>query len=122
MRDQSIRTHLANLEQQGELIRFTAEIDPDETMSAVSHRSFAELGKSCLFENIAGEDLAGYEELPYHPGCGDHDNPSELNGRACSACLVRSGHYSKDLFHRGDASSDLDQPGLAEGEHPLPDR
>jgi 2,5-furandicarboxylate decarboxylase 1 len=54
MRDQSIRTHLANLEQQGELIRFTAEIDPDETMSAVSHRSFAELGKSCLFENIAG--------------------------------------------------------------------
>jgi len=52
MRDQSIRTHLANLEQQGELIQFTAEIDPDENMSAVSHQSFAELGKSCLFENI----------------------------------------------------------------------
>jgi 2,5-furandicarboxylate decarboxylase 1 len=54
MRDQSIRSHIANLEQQGELIRFTAEIDPDETMSAVAHKTFAELGKSCLFENLKG--------------------------------------------------------------------
>ncbi|HXQ51012.1 MAG TPA: UbiD family decarboxylase [Stellaceae bacterium] len=54
MRDQSIRGHIANLEQQGELIRFTAEIDPDETMSAVAHKTFAELGKSCLFENLKG--------------------------------------------------------------------
>src|ERR1700722_6948628 len=54
MRDQSIRTHLANLEQQGELIRFSAEIDPDSTMSAVGWRSFAERGKSCLFTNLKG--------------------------------------------------------------------
>src|SRR6185437_13896138 len=54
MRDQSIRTHLANLEQQGELIRFAAEIDPDETMSAVAHKAFTELGKTCLFENVKG--------------------------------------------------------------------
>jgi 2,5-furandicarboxylate decarboxylase 1 len=54
MRDQSIRTHLANLEQQGELIRFTAEIDPDETMSAVAHKTFAEFGKTCVFENVKG--------------------------------------------------------------------
>ena len=54
MRDQSLRTHLANLEQQGELIRFAAEIDPDATMSAVSWRSFAERGKSCLFTNLTG--------------------------------------------------------------------
>jgi len=54
MRDQSIRTHIANLEQQGELIRFTAEIDPDTNMSAVAWKSFAELGKSCLFETLKG--------------------------------------------------------------------
>ncbi len=54
MRDQSIRTHLANLEQQGELVRFTAEVDPDANMSALAWKSFAELGKSCLFENLKG--------------------------------------------------------------------
>lgn len=54
MRDQSIRSHLANLAQQGELLRFTAEIDPDENMSAVAWKSFAALGKSCLFENLKG--------------------------------------------------------------------
>ena len=54
MRDQSLRTHIANLAQQGELIRFTAEIDPDESMSAVAHKTFAELGKACLFENVKG--------------------------------------------------------------------
>src|SRR5579885_1106853 len=54
MRDQSIRTHLANLEQQGELVRFTAEIDPDSTMSAVAWKSFAERAMSCFFENVKG--------------------------------------------------------------------
>ncbi|MGH7089166.1 MAG: hypothetical protein ACREFQ_09720, partial [Stellaceae bacterium] len=54
MRDQSLRTHLANLEQQGELVRFSAEIDPDESMSAVAHKTFAELGKACLFDNVKG--------------------------------------------------------------------
>ena len=54
MRDQSVRTHIANLEQQGELIRFSAEIDPDKDMSAVAWKCFAELGKSCLFDNLKG--------------------------------------------------------------------
>jgi 2,5-furandicarboxylate decarboxylase 1 len=54
MRDQSIRTHIANLEQQGELVRFAAEIDPDRDMSAVAWKCFAELGKSCLFDNLKG--------------------------------------------------------------------
>ncbi len=52
MADQSIRRQLAALEQHGELLRFTKQIDPDENMSAVSWKSFSELGKSCLFENI----------------------------------------------------------------------
>ena len=54
MADQSIRRHLESLEQHGELIRFDREVDPDENLSAVSWKTFAELGKACLFENVRG--------------------------------------------------------------------
>ena len=54
MPDQSIRTFIASLLQQGELTRFTHEIDPDENLSAVSWRNFAETGKGCLFESVKG--------------------------------------------------------------------
>ncbi len=54
MRDQSIRSHIANLEQQGQLTRFTAEIDPDADMSAVGWKNFAERGQSCLFTTLKG--------------------------------------------------------------------
>lgn len=54
MTDQSIRGHLAALEAAGELIRFKKEIDPDETLSAVSWQAFAKRGKSCLFETVKG--------------------------------------------------------------------
>ena len=56
MPDQSFRSFLANLEQQGELIRFTKEVDPLTNMSAVEWKTFNELGKSSLFTNIAGHD------------------------------------------------------------------
>src|SRR3954452_19045758 len=54
MADQSIRGHLAQLQAAGELIRFAKEIDPDENLSAVSWKAFAEQGKSCLFERVKG--------------------------------------------------------------------
>ena len=54
MPDQSIRTYIASLLQQGELTRFAHEVDPDENLSAISWRNFAEQGKGCLFENIKG--------------------------------------------------------------------
>src|SRR5262245_53517769 len=54
MPDQSIRSHIAALLQQGELIRYTKEVDPDENLSAVSWQSFARLGKACLFDNVKG--------------------------------------------------------------------
>jgi UbiD family decarboxylase len=54
MPDQSFRTMLANLEQQGELIRFTTEVDPLSDMAAVEWRAFNELGKASLFTNIKG--------------------------------------------------------------------
>ncbi len=54
MADQSIRGHIDTLAAQGELIRFAKEVDPDENMSAISWKTYAELGKSCLFENVKG--------------------------------------------------------------------
>ena len=54
MPDQSFRPLLKNLEQQGELIRFTKEVNPLENMEAVEWKAFNELGKSSLFTNIKG--------------------------------------------------------------------
>jgi 2,5-furandicarboxylate decarboxylase 1 len=54
MPDQSFRTMLANLEQQGELIRFDKEVDPLTNMAAVQWRAYNEMGKASLFTNIAG--------------------------------------------------------------------
>ena len=54
MPDQSFRTFLGNLEQQGEMIRFTKEVDPLANMSAVEWKAYNELGKSSLFTNIKG--------------------------------------------------------------------
>ncbi len=54
MPDQSFRTFLGNLEQQGEIIRFTKEVDPLANMSAVEWKAYNELGKSSLFTNIKG--------------------------------------------------------------------
>ncbi len=54
MRDQSLRTHIANLEQQGEMVRVTAPVDPDANMSAVSWKTNAETAKGCLFTNLTG--------------------------------------------------------------------
>ncbi|NQU71211.1 MAG: UbiD family decarboxylase [Rhodospirillales bacterium] len=56
MPDQSFRSFLANLEQQGELIRFTKEVDPLTNMSAVEWKTYNELGKSSLFTNIKGHE------------------------------------------------------------------
>ena len=54
MPDQSFRTFVKNLEQQGELIRFAKEVDPLVNMSAIEWKAYNELGKSSLFTNIKG--------------------------------------------------------------------
>jgi 2,5-furandicarboxylate decarboxylase 1 len=54
MPDQSFRTMLSNLEQQGELIRFTKTVDPLADMAAVEWKTFNEMGKASLFINIKG--------------------------------------------------------------------
>ena len=54
MRDQSLRNHVANLEQQGELIRITKEADPHQNVSAIGWKAYDRLGKSTLFTNLKG--------------------------------------------------------------------
>lgn len=52
--DQSIRTYLANLEQQGELVRFAKEVDPLSNLTAVGWKTYDRLGKASLFDNLTG--------------------------------------------------------------------
>ena len=54
MRDQSLRGHVANLEQQGEMIRFDAKVDPHENLSALGWKTYDRLGKASLFTNLKG--------------------------------------------------------------------
>ena len=50
--DQSIRGYLANLEQQGELVRFRKEVDPLENLTAIGWKTYDRLGKASLFDNL----------------------------------------------------------------------
>ncbi len=54
MRDQSLRGHIANLQQQGEMIRITKEVDPHENVAAVGWQAYDRLGKSTIFSNLKG--------------------------------------------------------------------
>jgi UbiD family decarboxylase len=56
MPDQSYRTFLQNLEQQGELVRFTKEVDPAQNMAAIEWKTYNELGKASLFTNLKGHN------------------------------------------------------------------
>ena len=52
--DQSIRGYLANLEQQGELVRFQKKVDPLENLTAIGWKAYDRLGKASLFDNLTG--------------------------------------------------------------------
>jgi len=54
MRDQSLRGHVHNLEQQGELVHFTDEVAPHENLSALGWKTYDRLGKASLFSNLKG--------------------------------------------------------------------
>jgi 2,5-furandicarboxylate decarboxylase 1 len=54
LRDQSLRGHVQNLEQQGELVHFTAPVAPHENLSALGWKTYDSLGKSSLFSNLEG--------------------------------------------------------------------
>jgi 2,5-furandicarboxylate decarboxylase 1 len=52
--DQSFRAHLAALERSGDLVRFDKQVDPEQNMSAIEWKTYAQFGKSSLFTNIKG--------------------------------------------------------------------
>ncbi len=52
MRDQSLRGHVQNLEQQGELIRIDKEVDPHTNVSAIGWKTYDRFGKSTLYTNL----------------------------------------------------------------------
>ena len=54
MRDQSLRGHIANLEQQGETIRIAKRTNPRENVSAIGWKAYDRLGKSTLFTDLEG--------------------------------------------------------------------
>ena len=54
MRDQSLRGHLANLEQRGEMVRITRETDPQANVSAIGWKAYDRLGKATRFEDLKG--------------------------------------------------------------------
>lgn len=54
MRDQSLRAHVRNLEQQGELVRVDKPTDPHVNVSAIGWKTYDRLGKSTLFTNLKG--------------------------------------------------------------------
>ena len=54
MRDQSLRGHVRNLEQQGELVHITKETDPHVDVSAIGWKTYDQLGKTSLFTNLKG--------------------------------------------------------------------
>jgi len=54
MRDQSLRSHVRNLEQRGELIRVDKECDPHANVSAIGWKTYDRFGKSTLFTNLKG--------------------------------------------------------------------
>ncbi|MEC7490959.1 MAG: UbiD family decarboxylase [Pseudomonadota bacterium] len=57
--DQSIRGYLANLEQQGELVRFHKKVDPLDNLTAIGWKTYDRLGKSSLFDNLT--DFPGWK-------------------------------------------------------------
>ncbi|MEE2955270.1 MAG: UbiD family decarboxylase [Pseudomonadota bacterium] len=54
IRDQSIRSFLEKLEKTGEMLRIRKEVDPATNLSAIEWKTYDQLGKSTIFDNIKG--------------------------------------------------------------------
>ena len=59
MRDQSLRGHVQNLEQQGELIRVDKETDPHGNVAAIGWKTYDRFGKSTLYTNL--KNFSGWQ-------------------------------------------------------------
>lgn len=128
MPDQSYRTFLKNLEQQGELIHFTKEVDPAETMAAVEWKTYNELGKASLFSNIKGHDgwqaasqiLADRKKWAIGLGVGEDEILDELSERLKKTVKTvevdSAAAPVQEVVFEGDDVNILDVPGMMTSE------
>lgn len=128
MPDQSYRTFLKNLEQQGELINFTKEVDPSETMAAVEWKTYNELGKASLFSNIKGHDgwqaasqiLADRRKWAIGLGVEEDEILDELSERLKKTVKTvdvdSSAAPVQEVVFEGDDVNILDIPGMMTSE------
>lgn len=57
MKHSDLRSFIALLEQQGELVRITHEVDPNLEMTEISDRTLRAKGPALLFENPKGYSM-----------------------------------------------------------------
>jgi 4-hydroxy-3-polyprenylbenzoate decarboxylase len=57
MKHSDLRSFISFLEQQGELVRITQEVDPDLEMTEISDRTLRAKGPALLFENPKGYSM-----------------------------------------------------------------
>ena len=54
LQDQGIRGYLQKLENSGEMLRVTKEVDPQTNLSAIEWKTYDQHGKATIFDNIKG--------------------------------------------------------------------
>src|SRR5690554_7073245 len=57
MKYRDLRDFIATLEEQGELVRVTAEVDPYLEITEICDRTLRAGGPALLFENVKGHDM-----------------------------------------------------------------
>ncbi|MBM3486220.1 MAG: UbiD family decarboxylase [Alphaproteobacteria bacterium] len=129
MPDQSIRPLLQNLEQQGELVRVSKEVDPEQNMSAVEWKNYAENGKSTLFTTIKGhagwqacsQILADRRKWSIGLGIDEHDLLPEMSRRVKNpikpVMVDKAKAPCKEVILKGEAASLYDLPAMIVSEH-----
>lgn len=128
MPDQSYRTFLKNLEQQGELLHFTKEVDPSENMSAIEWKAYNELGKASLFSNLKGHEgwqatsqiLADRKKWAIGLGVSEDDILDEMSERLKQAIKTvdvdSSAAPVQEVVFEGDDVNILDVPAMMTSE------
>ena len=128
MPDQSYRTFLKNLEQQGELIHFTKEVDPAENMAAIEWKAYNDLGKASLFSNLSGHPgwqaasqiLADRRKWAIGLGVSEDDILDEMSDRLKQSIKTvdvdSSAAPVQEVVFEGDDVNILDVPAMMTSE------
>ena len=128
MPDQSYRTFLQNLEQQGELVRFIKEVDPAQNMAAIEWKTYNELGKASLFTNLKGHEgwqaaseiLADRKKWAIGLGVSEDEILDEISDRLKNTVktveVESSAAPIQEVVFEGDDVNILDVPSMMTSE------